>query len=230
MPDGESKTIKVDEDEVIEEPTLGTEDPGLLSSDEGPRTDTEPEDEIMDLIDTADIIHTPQERKIINDPEDIVNVNIKKGGNLQKFVGNPIGNDVLLEAIRNEDSTATVLHTILEEIAEEAAFIKAWRNENWDSGKDLSEATYKRIRMLRHLVDTLMDREKLKQEKVSGKIDFFGENFQNVLKYFLGVIEATFKKVNIPEQYEKIFFTELAKEYDDFEKKAEKVYYGKDKR
>ena len=62
-----------------------------------------------------------------------------------------------------------------------------------------------------------------------GKIDFFSDNFQRVLKNFLEIIQKTFRKVNIPSQFEDIFFSQLAKDFDNFEKKAEKIYYGKDK-
>jgi len=117
----------------------------------------------------------------------------------------------------------------LEEMAEEAAFIKAWRNNNWDGTADLSEATGKRIKMLKDIVETLVEKEKLKKEKNVGKVDFYGDNFQRVLKHFLEVIQKTFKKVSIPAQFEDIFFTQLAKEFDGFEKSAEKIYYGKDK-
>jgi hypothetical protein len=82
--------------------------------------------------------------------------------------------------------------------------------------------------MLKDLVETLIEREKLKKEKNVGKIDFHGENFQKVLRYFLEVIQKTFKKVSIPTQFEDIFFTQLAKEFNNFEKTAEKIYYGKE--
>jgi hypothetical protein len=153
---------------------------------------------------------------------------VQKNNALQKFIGNPVENDSLVEVVRNGSSTTTVLNAVMEEIAEEAAFIKAWRNQNWDGGVDLSEATGKRIKMLRDLVETVVEREKLNNAKNVGKVDFQGENFQRVLKHFLEVIQKTFKKVNIPSQFEDIFFTQLAKEFDGFEKKAEKLYYGKD--
>jgi hypothetical protein len=82
--------------------------------------------------------------------------------------------------------------------------------------------------MLKHLVETIVEQEKLKRASVTGKVDFHGEAFQRVLKFFMETILKTFKKVHIPVQFEDIFFTELAKEFSTFEKDAERIYYGKD--
>lgn len=147
---------------------------------------------------------------------------------LSSAIGNPLDNDNLLSAIRNNKSSTSLLRAIMQEIAEEAAYIKAWRSVHWDSGEDLSEATFKRIKMLKHLVETVMEQEKIKKDSTSGKVDFHGEAFQKVLKFFLETILGTFKKVNIPAQYEDIFFTALAKDFDGFEKNAERIYYGKE--
>jgi len=156
-------------------------------------------------------------------------INIKKNTALQAAISNPADNDALVDVIRREASSSTIINAVLEEMAEEAAFIKAWRNNNWDGTADLSEATGKRIKMLKDIVETIVEKEKLKKEKNVGKVDFYGDNFQRVLKHFLEVIQKTFKKVSIPAQFEDIFFTQLAKEFDGFEKSAEKIYYGKDK-
>lgn len=157
----------------------------------------------------------------------VLAANINPNKSVAKYVGDPTENDKLLSSIRSRSSNSTVLNNVMEEIAEEVAYLKAWRNENWDGEKDISDATSKRILALRKIVETLIDREKLKQEKNLGKIDFYSENFQNVLKHFLEVIQETFTKVNIPRQYSDIFFSQLAKDFDGFEKKAEKIYYGK---
>jgi hypothetical protein len=165
---------------------------------------------------------------VSNDANNALSISMNKNSFLQKFLGSPLDNDPLVEAVRNESSTSSILNILMEEMAEEAAFIKAWRNANWNGEVDLSEATSKRIKMLKDLVDTLVEREKLKKDKNVGKIDFYGDNFQRVLKYFLEVIQKTFKKVGIPAQFEDIFFTQLAKEFDGFEKAVEKTYYGKE--
>jgi len=155
-------------------------------------------------------------------------LNSKNDTDLQRFIDNPIDNDNLVSVVRGNKPSQKLLNVIMEEIAEEAAYLKAWRNLNWEGGKDLSDTTFKRIKMLKHLVETLVEKEKLKKEDNIGKIDFHGEAFQRVLRYFLETIQRTIKKINIPVQYEDIFFTELAKEFDGFEKSAEKLYYGKD--
>lgn len=156
-------------------------------------------------------------------------VHAPESSEIRKALSNPAANDKLVEVIRRDDSTITMINTVMEEIAEEAAYIKAWRNEQWDGNKDISEATLSRIKMLSELVKALSEREKLKKDKSVGKIDFHSENFQNVLKFFMEVIMKTFHKVQVPKQYEDIFFSQLAKDFDGFEKKAEKIYYGKGK-
>jgi hypothetical protein len=156
-----------------------------------------------------------------------VDMNVPDSSEMRKALANPTINDKLVEVIRKDDSTITMLNTIMEEIAEEAAYLKAWRNAVWDGKEDISEATLSRIKMLSELVKTLNEREKLKKDKAVGKIDFHSENFQSVLKFFMATIMGTFRKVQIPQQFEDIFVAQLAKDFDGFEKKAEKIYYGK---
>jgi len=167
---------------------------------------------------------------VTNNPNAVLATNILQGGQLSKVLANPADNDALVDSLRNEDPTQTVLNNIMVEIAEEAAYLKAWRATQWAANPgqvDMSEATHRRIKMLADIVETLMKKERLIKEKDVGKIDFYGENFKHVLKYFLEVISETFNKVHIPEQYNDIFFAQLAKEFDGFEKKAEKIYYNK---
>lgn len=176
----------------------------------------------------------PSPSQIVKNNVGNVKINVKPGVNpalsspLTNAIANPVENDNLVAVIRDNKPVSTILKTVMEEIAEEAAYIKAWRNENWNSGEDISEATFKRIRMLKHLVETIVEQEKLKRDSSTGKIDFHGEAFQRVLKYFLENIQKTFRKVHIPVQFEDIFFTELAKGFGGFEKDAERIYYGKD--
>jgi len=163
-----------------------------------------------------------------NSAHGVMNINIKPGSSLSHAIANPTENDNLVAVIRDNKPINTVLKAIIEEIAEEAAYLKAWRNENWSTGEDLSEPTFKRIKILKHLVETIVEQEKLKKDTVSGKVDFHGEPFQKVLKFFLETIQKTFRKVHIPEQFEDIFFAELAHSFDNFEKSAERIYYGKE--
>lgn len=158
-----------------------------------------------------------------------VNNNITSNPGLATDLTDALDNDLLLDVVKRNRPTSTILDQLMEEIAEEAAFLKAWRNLNWNSKFDLSESSLKRVRMLKSLVDTLVEKEKIKNQKSIGKVDFHSDSFNRVLKYFLEVILDTFNKVGIPAQYYDIFFTELAKAFDGFEKKAEKLYYGKDK-
>lgn len=153
--------------------------------------------------------------------------NLPEASEIKKALANPAANDRLVEAVKRDDSTLDLLNVVMQEIAEEAAYLKAWRNAVWNGETDISDSTLSRIKMLKNLVDTMVEREKMKREKAVGKVDFHCEGFQNVLKFFMEVILKTFKKVKIPPQYEDIFFTQLAKDFDGFEKKAERIYYGK---
>jgi len=149
------------------------------------------------------------------------------GPNVQRFLEDPTREDVLLESIRNDEPVATILNQVLEEIAEEACYLKAFRKDNSGPGMDFSDVSAKRIKMLKSLVESLVEKEKIKNSKDTGKIDFHSKNFENIFAHFLNVVKETFEKVSVPKQYEDIFFTQLAKDLDGFERAAEKIYYGK---
>jgi len=164
----------------------------------------------------------------VNDPLAVLGINANNPA-LKKFLADPLQNDALVSAVRKEHTSSSIMNVIMQEIAEEVAFIKAWRNQNFDGDKDLSEATFKMIRMLGQLIEAIGEKEKLKS-KVGGKIDFHSRSFERVMKHFLDVIYKTFKGVNIPKQYEDIFFSQLAKEFNGFEKTAEKLYYDREQK
>jgi len=161
--------------------------------------------------------------------EGALSINVIPEETIDRSLISPIENDKLLSTIKDRKSINTIMNLVAEELAEEAAYLKAWRNEQWGNGNDVSGITLKRIKTLRNLIETLIDQDKLKKSNSEGKVDFYGEAFSRVLQYFLEVIQKTFRKVNIPSQYESIFFPELAKAFDNFEKKAERIYYGKEK-
>jgi hypothetical protein len=236
----EQKKMSIQEKDIVEDPYSDVDGMiDLLIADEPVPKIKDSNKEILDYTNTprpekiGAVIDPPLEEQPLIDPileasKGAVSVNVKKSAALDKFVGDPLDNDNLVSVVRSNKPTVTVLNAIMEEIAEEAAYIKAWRAANWDLSKDFSDTTFKRIKMLKSLVDTVSEKEKLRKASNVGKIDFHGESFQRVLKYFLETIQTTFKKINIPAQYENIFFPLLAKEFDGFEKKAEKIYYGKD--
>lgn len=235
MSDSEEE-MNISENDFLEDPFA--EENGMIEMllvDEPTSKIKEPKEDLDDLVsgkkissDIRPILSEPKNVPSLNVSQKPVNINVRKEAALENIIGNPLDNDPLLGVIRDNRPTNTVLNKVMEEIAEEIAFIKAWRNKNWDSDKDLSEATFRRIKMLKNLVETIIEKEKLRKEENVGKIDFHGEAFQRVLKYFLETIQNTFRKINIPRQYEDIFFTELSKVFDNFEKQAEKLYYGKD--
>lgn len=254
MSDKENEAVNISDPDILKEPYTGQEDivdmliegnyPGKRvgetvkdAADKNLHEDPDPEPILSDPIINLEPNELEEEEEkdnsngslmpIVNDPSAQVQANTKSE-QLQQLISDPVENDQLVSVIRQEKPSVSILNQIMEEIAEEIAYLKAWRAQNWNAKEDLSDATFKRIKMLKNLVETVVEKDKLRQQQNVGKIDFYGENFQNVLKNFLNVIQTTFQKVNIPPQYEDIFFTQLAKEFNGFERKAEKIYYGKD--
>jgi hypothetical protein len=176
-----------------------------------------------------EVVHQSSIQPITNNPSTLLSAGIPSGSPVQRSLEDPTLDDSLLESIKGGDPVATILNHVLEEIAEEVCYLKAYRNTGWDAETDFSDVSAKRIRSLKSLVDSLIEKERLKNSKDTGKVDFHSKNFENVFVYFLDVIKETFEKVAIPKEFEGIFFTQLAKDLDGFEKAAEKIYYGKKK-
>lgn len=166
---------------------------------------------------------------VLNTPQQVMSTAIAPGSPLQKQIISPLDNDTLVQIVKDQASTQTILNTILNEISEEIAYLKAKREEHWGTDKDIEVTSLKRVQALQQMAEAVVKKEKLSRDRNDGKIDFYSDNFQRVLKSFLEIIKATMTKVKIPPQYLGIFFSQLAKEFDGFEKKAEKIYFGKDK-
>lgn len=139
-------------------------------------------------------------------------------------------NDELIKTIKLKGFSEDTVTKMKEELAEEVAFLKGLRNEyafDIDDIDQLIKITEKRTKIIKDLLDILNREEQIRSKRdKEGKIDFYSEKFQRVFRYLLKIIQDTFIKVNIPSQYIDIFFTELAKALDGFEKKAEKIYNG----
>jgi hypothetical protein len=118
----------------------------------------------------------------------------------------------------------------MKEIADELAYLKAYRKIHYLASDDISEVSVKRVKALKSLVDTLIEKEKLKNSAYDGKIDFGSEKFEKVMEFILNMVRETFEKVGIPEQFNDIFFIQLAQNLEGFEKKVEKIYYGPTKK
>ena len=146
----------------------------------------------------------------------------------QRQIDDPTENDALYNSIKNDDPTISILREASLQIAEEVSWLKAWRKDNFDIDEDkTSDVSKKIMQALRDLIETTMDKEKILNSKSKDKIDFRGENFKNIFEHFLKIIQRTFERVNVPREYNDVFFSELAKSMNDFEKTAEKIYYGK---
>lgn len=165
----------------------------------------------------------------VNNPTNLLSVNLVNT-TVQKIIEDPTKNDRLVESIKNDDPGIIILNNIMIELAEEIAYMKAWRNNNFQIDKDVtSEVTEKRVKALNNLTMAVIEKVKIMNSGSKGKVDFYSENFSKVFEYFLKVVQDTFQKVGIPEQYRNIYLSELAKQLDGFEKTAEKLYNGKKK-
>jgi hypothetical protein len=165
----------------------------------------------------------------VNNPANLLSVNLVNTP-IQKIIEDPTKNDKLVESIKNDDPGTIILNNIMLELAEEIAYMKAWRNNNFQIDKDVtSEITEKRVKALNNLTMAVIEKVKLTNSSSKGKIDFYSENFSKIFEHFLKVVQDTFQKVGVPEQYKNIFISELAKQLDGFEKTAEKIYNGKKK-
>lgn len=220
--DNDSTNVHTLEDSSSRIESLGEDIPNRISSTmEGIDLGSGLEDEV--------VYPSRMPSPIVNDPAVLTNVGIPIGSPVQQSLEDPTLDDILLESIRDGDPVSTILNHVLMEIAEEVCYLKAYRNSGWDAETDFSDISAKRIRSLKSLVESLVEKEKLKNSKDTGKVDFHSKNFENVFVHFLEVIKETFEKVKIPSQYTSIFFAQLGKDLDGFEKEAEKIYYGKKK-
>lgn len=163
---------------------------------------------------------------ITNDPDELYEKSISPGDIIQQLIIDPVKNDLLYSVIKKDDSTNSMLNHVMREIAEELAYLKSYRKVHYLANEDISEVSLKRVKSLKSLVDTIVEKEKLKNNAFDGKIDFYGEKFEKVIEFILGVVKDAFDKVGIPDQYNDIFFTQLAQDLEGFEKKVEKIYYG----
>lgn len=163
---------------------------------------------------------------VINDPTDVLDISIQPGQPLQRAMVDPVRNDQLFASVRSEESATTIFNGIMQEIAEELAYLKAFRREQFLGDHDVSDVSFKRVKALRELVETLVKREQTR-DKREGKIDFYGERFEKVMTYFLETVSNAFDKAGVPDQFHDIFFAQLGQDLEGFEKKVEKIYYGK---
>jgi len=163
---------------------------------------------------------------IVNSPSELLEGTIDPNTIIQQIMANPTNNDALIASLKREDSVNTLLNQVMQEIAEELAYLKAYRKIHFIANDDISEVSMKRVKSLQAMVTTLIEKEKLKNNNFEGKIDFSGERFEKVMEFMLGIVKETFEKSSIPEQFNDIFFIKLAQSLEGFEKKVEKIYYG----
>jgi hypothetical protein len=196
-----------------------------------------PDDKIVEMIEKKKVpkangkkaIVPVDTAPIINDPDELLIGSLTPPESSQQLIVDPVKNDALCAFVKNEDSTDTLMGHVMSEIAEELAFLKAYRRVHYLANEDISEISLKRVKSLKNLVEAIVEREKLKNNAFDGKIDFYGDKFERVMEFIFNTVKGAFDKVGIPEQFNDIFFTQLAQDLEGFEKKVEKIYYGKSK-
>ena len=162
---------------------------------------------------------------IVNDPDELLQGETDPDSVVKQLMEDPTKNDNLYVVLKQEENIGVLLSSVMQEIAEELAYQKAYRKIQYIANEDISELSLKRTKSLEVLVKALVEKDKLKKG-VDGKIDFYGEKFEKIMEFILTVVKDAFEKVGIPEQFNDIFFVQLAQDLEGFEKKVEKRYYG----
>lgn len=163
---------------------------------------------------------------ITNDADELLEGAESKEELIKKLMEDPTKNDNLCSVLKQENNTGVLLGHVMNELAEEIAYLKAYRKIHYISGEDdVSDISLKRTKSLETLVKALVEKDKLKHG-FEGKIDFYGEKFEKIMEFVLNVVKESFEKVGIPDQFNDIFFVQLAQDLEGFEKKVEKIYYG----
>jgi len=163
---------------------------------------------------------------IANDPEDLLAANLDPKDIAKQMFSDPTRNDTLYDLVKNDESSSHIFKQVLKEIAEELAFLKAARKISFLTNSDISQTSTQRVKALQSLVSTITERDKLNSQ-LGGKIDFRGDRFEKVVGFFLETVKGAFEKSGIPDQFNDIFFVQLAQDLEGFEKTVDKIYYGK---
>lgn len=139
-------------------------------------------------------------------------------------------NDRLSIAVRSRDEDTCLYDIILEEIASEASYLKLLRDST-QANDVVSKAilSEKRIVSLEKAAKMVNQRSKDLKDKSGGKIDFYSENFQNVLGLITDLIVQAAKETGMQEATEKRFFLKLQQKLTGFEEMAEQAYRGNKK-
>jgi hypothetical protein len=170
------------------------------------------------------VIHPPtMDVAIVNDPDELLQGADNSENMVKQLMSDPTKNDVLCTMLKQEDNTSILLGSVMGEIAEELAYLKAYRRIHYIAGENISDVSLKRTKALESLVKSLVEKDKLKHVS-EGKIDFYGERFEKVMEFILTVVKEAFDKVGIPDQFSDIFFVQLAQDLEGFEKKVDKIY------
>lgn len=132
--------------------------------------------------------------------------------------------DVILTAIKDDESPDRILNAVMCGLAEEQDSLKKLRRNKTDGNKDTSHISLKRGTLLKYMSETLLQRQALVGS--ADDIDLRGPKFRQVFKMFLDYINDAFDEVKIPAEYRDMFFTALSNKFEGWENKAEKILKG----
>jgi hypothetical protein len=222
---------------IIQEVVSGISDGGLIKEEEPNKINISEEyREAVSLpapnrYESAINVPTDMTKIITNinqNPSQVLQLNLTAQTAVQKTIEDPTESDPLYNAIKSDDPTVSVLREASLQLVEEVSWMRAWRKENFAIDDDkTSEISDKIMKAMNKLIELIMKKEAIVNTKGKDKIDFHGENFTKIFEHFVKIVQKTMEKVNTPKEYVDVFFSELAKNMDGFEKTAEKIYYGK---
>ena len=164
-------------------------------------------------IDSSEIVRGPSDTNVPEEIDDTIVVPAEE-----------IKEDMILTAVREEESPDQILHAVMYGLAEEQDSLKLLRSVKHNEGKDTSHISLKRGTLLKYMSETLIQRQAL--VSTNGEVDLRGPRFREVFRVFLDLINDTFDEVKIPPEYKDMFFTALSRNFEGWETKAEKILKG----
>lgn len=139
-------------------------------------------------------------------------------------------NDKLSLALKAKDETSSLYDILLAELAREAANLEALQKkakaDDLVSKAILSE---KRILTLEKVAKMISQKNREIKDKQGGKVDFYSDNFQDVLGLMTSLIVQAVEETGMQKPTQDRFLLKLKQKLTGFEELAADVYSGKSK-
>ena len=129
--------------------------------------------------------------------------------------------DLIAQAITNDELPDTILKNVMLGMAEEAHAVRTYRREKSKEKKDISNISLRISTILKQISETEIQNQALKGG--TSDLDLRSPKFREIIKMFLGIIADTFEEVKIPEEYKNMFFGAMQRNLEGWELKAEKL-------